>query len=129
MNYSKGFTIIELLIVIAVAGVASIFFFIQKGDIEAAARDTQRKTAINAMYYSLEEVYYKENVSYPRTLNPDILPSVDEDLFDDPSGIRIGESDSDYRYEATDCDEDACKGYTLRTSLESEDDFVRKNRT
>lgn len=128
MNYKKGFTIVELIIVIAVAAVASIFFFIQKSDIESAARDTQRKTAINAIYYSLEEVYFKENGSYPRTLEPETLPSVDEVLFKDPSGVMIGESDSDYRYEPTSCDDDKCEKYTLRTTLESEDDFIRKNR-
>lgn len=128
MNYKKGFTIIELVIVIAIAGIASIFFFIQKGDLEAASRDTQRKTAINAIYYSLEEVYFKENQSYPRTITPELLPSVDKDLFTDPSGVMIGESNSDYRYEPTSCEGNSCKHYTLRTSLEMEDDFVRKNR-
>lgn len=128
MNYKKGFTIIELVIIIAIAGVASVFFFIQKGNLEAASRDTQRKTAINAIYYSLEEVYFKEHKSYPRTITPELLPSVDADLFKDPSGVMIGEGSSDYRYEPTSCEDNRCEHYTLRTTLEMEDDFVRKNR-
>ena len=128
MKSSRGFTVIELLFVVIILGVASVFFFIQKGDVEAAARDDQRKTAINAMYYGLEEVYYTESGSYPRSIDSKTLPSVDPDLFTDPNGVKLGESDSDYLYKATDCDGDACKSYTLRTTLEAEDDFVKKSR-
>lgn len=128
MKSSRGFTVIELLFVVIILAVASVFFFIQKGDVEAAARDDQRKTAINAMYYGLEEVYYAENGSYPRSIDSKTLPSVDPDLFTDPSGTKLGESDGDYQYKATDCDGDACKSYTLRTTLEAEDDFIKKSR-
>lgn len=128
MKYSRGFTVIELIVVIGVLGLASIFFFMQKHDIEVATRDNTRKTAINAFYYSLEEVYFAKHGSYPRTLTSEILPSVDADLFKDPFGVKIGESDSDYTYDATSCEEDACKSYTLRAILEAEDDFVKKSR-
>ena len=128
MKSSRGFTVIELLFVVIILAVASVFFFIQKGDVEAAARDDQRKTAINAMYYGLEEVYYTEHGSYPRSIDSDTLPSVDPDLFTDPNSVKLGESDSNYQYKATDCDGDACKSYTLRTTLEAEDDFVKKSR-
>ncbi|NCO10742.1 type II secretion system protein [Candidatus Saccharibacteria bacterium] len=128
MKYTRAFTVIELLFVVVIVGVASIFFFIQKNDIETAARDDTRKTAINAMYYSLEEVYYENDGHYPQVLTSDMLPSVDADLFTDPFGIILGESDSDYRYEPTECVNDACESYTLRSSMESEDDFIRKSR-
>lgn len=125
MKSSRGFTVIELVIVVAFFAAASILFFVQKNHVELAARDDARKTAINAMYYSLEEVYYKQHGSYPRTINADTLPSVDPDLFKDPSGVKIGESDSDYRYEGLNCNEDSCKSYTLRADLETEADFVK----
>ena len=125
---SRGFTVIELLIVVAILAAASIIFFVQKNGIEIAARDEQRKTAINAMYYSVEEVYFKQNGFYPRTLDGTTIPSVDVALLSDPKGVKIGESDSDYRYEVSDCDGDKCKRYTLRTTLENEDDFVRTSR-
>lgn len=128
MKSTRGFTVIELVIVVAILGAASILFFIQKGSIESSGRDSERKTAINAMYYSLEEVYYKENKSYPRTLTTETLPSVDPELFTDPNGVKIGESDSTYRYEPLDCTGDACNGYTLRTTLENEADYVKINR-
>lgn len=137
MKRNRGFTVIELLFVIIILGVASVFFFIQKNNLEIAARDTQRKTAINAMYYSLEEVYYKQNGYYPTTIDETVLPSVDPDLFTDPDGIKINESmtvngattQSSYRYEATDCSADNhCLSYTLRSALEKEDDFIKTNR-
>ena len=128
MKSSRGFTVIELVAVITVLLAASVIFFIQKNGVEVAARDEQRKTAINAMYYSLEEVYLKQHAAYPRSLTSDTLPSVDPNLFKDPNGVKIGESDSNYRYEPTNCDGDVCKSYTLRTSLENEADYVKTAR-
>ncbi len=128
MNVKRGFTVIELIIVIALLAGASLLFFTQKHQVEVAARDDQRKTAINAMYYSLEEVYYKANKSYPRTINAETLPSVAPELFKDPNGIALGEGMSNYRYEAFNCNQNACKGYTIRTSLEKEADFVKESR-
>lgn len=129
MKSSRGFTVIELLIVATLFIVASVVFFVQKNQVEIAARDEARKTSINAMYYSLEEVYFKQNQSYPRTITAETLPSVDPALFKDPKGIKIGESTSNFRYEPLDCTNDHCKGYSLRTTLENEDDFVKTNRT
>ncbi|MDB5162126.1 MAG: hypothetical protein JWM52_634 [Candidatus Saccharibacteria bacterium] len=124
----RGFTIIELIFIIVLLSAASILFFFQKNNIEVAGRDEVRKTSINAMYYSLEEVYFKANGFYPRTIDEKILPSVDPDLFKDPQGVKITESKSNYRYESSDCDADKCKSYTLRTTLENEDDFVKTSR-
>jgi len=128
MKYSRGFTVIELLIVIVLLAAASLLFFVQKNNVEVAGRDEVRKTSINAMYYSLEEVYFKQNNTYPRTLNSEVLPSVDPELFKDPSGIKIGEADSDFSYEGSNCDGETCKAYTLRTTLENEDDYIKENR-
>ncbi|MDB5162633.1 MAG: hypothetical protein JWO54_319 [Candidatus Saccharibacteria bacterium] len=129
MKYTRGFTVIELLIVIVVLAAASMLFFIQKNSVEVAARDDSRKTSINAMYYSLEEVYFKQNNTYPRVLNTTVLPSVDPELFKDPNGVKIGEADSNFSYEGSNCDADACKAYTLRTTLENEDDYIKTNRS
>lgn len=125
---ASGFTILELLFVVVLLGAASILFFVQKNNLEVAGRDETRKTAINAMHYSLEEVFYKTNKYYPRTIDEKTLPSVDPALFKDPQGVKIGESTSDYRYEGTDCNGNECNDYTLRTTLENEDDYIKKNR-
>lgn len=128
MKATRGFTLIEIIIVTALISVASIVFFIQKNNVELAARDEARKTSINAIYYSLEEVFFKEHGYYPRSVNSEILPSVDPELFKDTNGIKIGESESEYRYEALNCTDDKCKEYTLRTELENEDDYIKENR-
>ncbi|OYX43908.1 hypothetical protein B7Y94_00615 [Candidatus Saccharibacteria bacterium 32-49-12] len=125
---SHGFTVIELVVVIAFLAIASVIFFAQKNNLEIGQRDETRKTAINAMYYSLEEVYFAQNKHYPRTLNEDALPSVDPALFKDTNGVMIGDSASEYRYEPVDCDGDKCLGYTLRADLENEADFIKQNR-
>ena len=128
MKHSQGFTVIELLVIIVILGAASVLFFIQKNNLEVAYRDEQRKTAINAIYYGLEEVYFKENKAYPRTLSSDILPSVNPEQLKDTNGVQIGEARSEYRYEPTNCTDDACASYTLRTTLENEADFIKTNR-
>jgi Tfp pilus assembly protein PilE len=126
---SHGFTIIELIFIIALLAAASILFFIQKNNLEVAGRDETRKTAINAMYYSIEEVYFKTNGYYPQTIDSTVLPSVDPSLFKDPSGVKIGEANSNYRYEPYNCNSNQCKNYTLRTTLENEADYVKTNRS
>lgn len=128
MKASRGFTVIELLIVVVLFATASVVFFVQKNHVEVAARDDARKTSINAMYYALEEVYFAKNQSYPRTLTAETLPSVDPELFKDPSDVKIGESDSDFRYEGLNCTDDACQGYSLRSTLENEGDYIKTNR-
>ncbi len=139
MKQRSGFTVIELLFVVVLLGVASVIFFVQKNNIETSARDDQRKTAINAMYYGLEEIYYKQNSAYPRTLSSSTLPFIDPELLVDPDGVAVGQTSvtiddvaypvtSNYVYEGTDCNGDACKSYTLRAALENEDDFVKTSR-
>lgn len=121
----RGFTIIELLFIVVVIGTASVLFFVQKNNLEVATRDERRKTSINAMYYSLEEVFYKTNGYYPRTIDEKVLPSMDPDLFTDPQGVKIGEANSNYRYESRNCEADQCKSYTLRTTIENEADYIK----
>ncbi len=127
MKKQSGFTVIELIVVIVIFVLAGMFFLQQKSQIDKVDRDRQRKTAINAFHYSLEEVYYQAKKSYPRVISSSILPSVEPSLFKDPSGKAIGEQGSSYRYDPLNCDGDNCASYTLRTDLESEDDFVKKS--
>jgi prepilin-type N-terminal cleavage/methylation domain-containing protein len=126
-NRQHGFTIIELIIVIIILASASILFFVEKNTIQITARDQQRKVAINAMYYSLENVYYKQFSYYPQTISSSVLPSVDPNLFKDPEGVLIGNAKSDYRYLPTNCTDNQCKSYTLRANLENEADYVKQS--
>ncbi len=143
----RGFTVIELIAVIVLLGAASILFFVQKNNLEVAARDDKRKTTINAIYYDLEDVYYPKNGSYPAELTSANLNAMDSSLLTDTNGNKIDakidttgldtatkqsiagsdQHASEYHYEATNCDGDKCKGYTLSVSLENEADFVKKS--
>lgn len=125
---SSGFTVIEITFVILLLGFASILFFIQKNSIEVTARDNRNKTAINAMYYSLEEVFYPANKFYPRTIDSNNLKSMDPKLFTDTNKIKLGKTGSLYTYTPTNCTNQQCKSYTLKTSLEKEADFVKTSR-
>jgi type II secretory pathway pseudopilin PulG len=128
MKHSKGFTVIELIVIIIIVGVTTTLLFMQKSNFDAAKRDAERKIAINAMYYNLEEVFFEKNSYYPSTIDSKTLRAMDPALFTDPNGIKLGEQDSNYRYEPTGCDNTKCTGYSLRSSLEKEADYVKTNR-
>lgn len=125
---SKGFTVIEIIFVAVVAGIASIFFFIQKNNIEVINRDNTKKIAINAMYYSLEQVYYAQNGNYPQTITSDNLKSMDPELFTDPFGKKINTTGSVYIYTPLDCSDSKCKSYELKATLENEADYIKKSK-
>lgn len=124
----QGFTVIELLVVCTFACLLLIFFFVQKSNVDAMNRDDQRKTAINAMYYALEEGFFAENGYYPESISEENLKVIDPALFTDPGGINLGTEGSSYSYEPANCKNGKCKEYTLRATLEKEDIYTKKNR-
>lgn len=126
----RGFTVIELLVVLVILIVGAWLFFSEQDNVNAVQRDSARKVAINAMYYNLEEVYYPQHNYYPQHIDSKTLRAMDPALFTDPTGIALGESDSDYRYDATGCTTDGhCTGYTLRSIMDRESDYVKINRS
>lgn len=127
-KYTSGFTVIEIIFVAVLAGVVSVIFFAQKNNLESIANDNLKKTSINAMYYSLEEVFYTSNSYYPQTISSDVLKSVDPDLFTDPSGIKFGDEGSSYAYTPTNCLDNKCKSYTLKAILENETDYIKTSK-
>jgi len=128
MKKQAGFTAIELIVIIVILVAAGIIFLIQKSDLAAEHRDSNRKTAINAMYYNLEEVVHPALNGYPATLDVKQLKAMDSDLLKDPNGILINEADSDYRYEPSSCTGEVCQHYVLRATLEKEAEFVKRSR-
>ncbi len=128
MRKQQGFTVIEIIVVIVFLGAATVLFFMQRANLAISQRDDQRKVAINAMYYSLEEVFYEKNGYYPTAIDSKTLRSVDPELFNDPNGVKLGDANSNYRYDGENCNADKCKAYTLRADLEREDDYIKTNR-
>ncbi|HEY1085698.1 MAG TPA: type II secretion system protein [Candidatus Saccharimonadales bacterium] len=124
----RGFTVIELLVVIVALIVIGIVGWQQFNEVQSVARDDKRRIAINTMYYNLEDIFYKTNKYYPETIDEKNLTSMDASLLTDPSGNKVGTGESDYRYEPVNCTDGHCKGYTLRADLEREADFVKTNK-
>ena len=126
----RGFSVIELLVVLVILIIGAWLFFSEQDNVNAVQRDSARKVAINAMYYNLEEVYYPQHNYYPQHIDSKTLRAMDPALFSDPTDIALGESDSDYRYDATGCSTDGhCTGYTLRSIMERESDYTKTNRS
>ncbi|HSW92473.1 MAG TPA: prepilin-type N-terminal cleavage/methylation domain-containing protein [Patescibacteria group bacterium] len=126
----RGFTVIELLVVLVILIVGAWLFFSEQDNVNAVQRDSARKVAINAMYYNLEEVYYPQHNYYPQHIDSKTLRAMDPALFTDPTSVAFGEAESDYRYDATGCSTDGhCTGYTLRSAMDRESDYVKTNRS
>lgn len=128
MKRSQGFTIIELIVAIVFLSAIGLLFFTQKNNLETAGRDEKRKIAINTIYYGLEESFFATNKYYPASIDEKTLATVPPELLKDPRGVKLGDSTSNYRYEPLNCVNEKCKGYSLRTILENEADFIKTNR-
>lgn len=131
MNTKKGFTVLEIILCIVFVGVFLVLFFLQKNNIEAMERDDSRKVAINAMFYALEEGYYAQNGYYPEYIEKaEDLPWIDPNLFTDPYGVTLWneEAESNYSYDASNCEDGKCKSYTLRSIMEKESDYIKNSR-
>ena len=128
MKTKSGFTILEIIIVAIFASLLLILFFVQKANIDAMERDEDRKIAINAMYYALEESFYKDKHYYPETISEENIKVIDPALWTDPFGYNLGDPDSSYSYEPANCEDGKCKEYTLKADLEKEDAYIKYNR-
>ena len=128
MKAKKGFTVLEIIVVGFFAGLLLIMFFVQKSNLDAMERDDERKTAINAMYYALEEGFYVQNGYYPETISENNLKMIDPALWTDPDGINLGTEGSSYSYEPANCVNGKCTEYILKATLEKEDIYTKRNR-
>jgi len=126
---SAGFTTIEMIVAFGVLAVLAVFFVTQRNDLDFRQRDQDAKVAINAIYYSLQEVYFPEHGSYPSEITPETLRGIDPSLLTDPFGNFIGSANSLYGYEATGCQgTTACTGFKLTADLLKEEDYIKSNK-
>lgn len=128
MKRQSGFTVLELIVAVVFLVVTGTFFYMQKRDLEIANRDTMRKTAINSIYYTLEDIYYQANNAYPEHLTADQLRGVDPAMLKDPNGKAFDTEGSDYTYTPKDCVDAKCRSYILSANLENEADFIKSSR-
>lgn len=88
LKSQKGFTIIELLIVIAIIAILAGLVLNNFQGAQAKARDTQRVTDVNNIHSKLEE-YYNENNAYPQTFTAATFPGIDAESLKDPDGNSV----------------------------------------
>lgn len=92
LRKQSGFTIIELLIVIAIIGILATLVLTNFQGAQAKGRDTVRKSDINSIYQKLEE-YYNENGGYPDgDLSDTVLPGMDAGALTDEDGAGVAET-------------------------------------
>ncbi len=132
----KGFTIVELLIVIVVIGILAALVITTYSGIQQKGRNTERQTDLKAVQGQLE-AYYAQNGAYPTLDNLNDNPTADTgfikknmkgldvEALRDPKADKgvyvLGSSvgDKQYAYEPT-CDDSGCTAYTLTAKQEGD---------
>lgn len=131
----KGFTIVELLIVIVVIGILAGLVVTTFTGIQQKARNTERETDIKAIHGQVE-AYYAQNGKYPTLANlndsswrSSNMKGLDQEALRDPKAaagtftLVAAPAANSYSYAATpsNCDNGAngdCTGYTLTATYE-----------
>lgn len=138
----RGFTIVELLIVIVVIGILALLVITTYSGITQKARDAERKTDINALQSQLE-AYYATNNKYPTLANfndstwrSTNLKGLDSAALADPKNpgsqqVCASVSAGCYAYVVTpaNCDNSTndCTTYTLTATLETNGTYVKQS--
>ena len=137
----RGFTIVELLIVIVVIGILATLVITTYNGVQEKARDTKRKTDINALQGQIE-AYEAENGNYPTLANVNSstwrstnMKGLDPSALEDPNGstqaLCATTTTNCYVFAVTPsgCDNSTtdCTGYTLTATLEGGGTYSKQN--
>lgn len=139
---NRGFTIVELLIVIVVIGILAGLVIVTYNGIQQKARDTERKTDVNALA-SHAEAYNAQAGNYPSltqfndsTFRSTNMKGLPDGALQDPKGSGATLCNSVqancYAYvpAPSGCDNGTngdCASYTLTATLESGGTYVKQS--
>ena len=144
LKNQKGFTIVELLIVIVVIGILATLVIVTFSGIQRKARDTERKTDVNAITSHLE-AFYAEKGYYPLLTNLNLaswrttnMKGLDGEALQDPKGtaqtIAGATTGTAYGYTVTTdldascaADETTCTKFELKATLEAGGTYTKKS--
>lgn len=133
----KGFTIVELLIVIVVIGILALLVITTYSGIQAKARNSKRQTDVQSVQTQLE-AFFSQNGYYPSLAHMNDsswlttnMKSLDQQALADPSNptnsktLLGSPAAKSYAYAVTDSggapctgDETTCAKYTLTATYE-----------
>jgi prepilin-type N-terminal cleavage/methylation domain-containing protein len=133
----KGFTIVELLIVIVVIGILALLVITTYSGIQAKARNAKRQSDIKAVQTQLE-AFYSQNSYYPSLTDMNSsawlatnMKSLDTNALIDPSSptqstqLASSPTAKQYSYQVTDSNGNSCEAqdtncanYTLTATYE-----------
>ncbi len=132
LRNSKGFTLLELLIVIVIIGILAVLIIPNLASGPQRARDSQRKSDLRNIKTALE-TYYNDSNSYPTAGAASCVPDASSCLGTilttgttpymksvpkDPKASQ----NYDYLPTPASCASGACTSYTLTTTLENSKD-------
>jgi general secretion pathway protein G len=129
MKKQKGFTLIEMLIVVAIIGVLSALILVGLGSFRSRGRDARRIADVKQVQNALE-VYYTKNLKYPEVLGgagdrwSELTSLITE------GGIGISQLPEDplspsQSYDYKDCNNQ--QGYVIAATLEDADNTALDN--
>jgi general secretion pathway protein G len=152
LKQQKGFTIVELLIVIVVIGILATLVIVTFTGIQQKARNSQRQTDINAVD-SHVEAFFAQYGYYPTLKDlqtasflSTYMKGLDPEALKDPKGGTVAgtASATNYSYVAAtstsgcvnttvtdptgaDTSNNGCDSFTLTAKLEGSADYVKKS--
>jgi prepilin-type N-terminal cleavage/methylation domain-containing protein len=123
-NSKQGFTLIEILVVIAIIGILASVALVGLGPVQKKGRDARRISDLRQIQTALE-LYFTKNGSYP----PSGFSNMEEALTGGSIGIKSIPHDpkagQDYEYGST--NDNNSPSYTLGAHLEDENNPVLKD--
>lgn len=125
---TKGFTIIEVVLVLAIAALIFLMIFVALPALQRGQRDTARKQDVGTIAAALNSYRSNHNGSLPTTTSTDFSKYIDKLSQVDPASVTIQEgstgngpdtTDTAYIYLRAKCDSDnkAVAGTTRQAAV------------